>query len=586
MAFVRVRAARGHAAPNSLIAAHELACPAMLRKLKPKLQFSSKNGCPNMQLLELSNFRSEQQSNDYISSLCKQQRFRQALEAFHLLVQNSNFKINLSTYAHLFSACSSLRSLENGKKVHNHLQITFCQPDVVLQNHILNIYGKCGSLRDAQMVFDVMPERNALSWTSLIAGYSQNQQEKTAMTLYFDMLCSGFMPDNYTLGSVIKACTSTGDINLGRQLHTQLVKSTSDSCLIAHNALISMCTKFQQIVDASTIFSRISLSFYSKMRYVGLFPDEITIGSLLCACTTSSVLHTGERLHCYIVKMGNLLKTCAQLTSLDIGKQVHSYALKVGLEYDNSVANGLLDLYTKCGVLGGARTLFECMEGTDVVPWSTLIVGCAQSGHGQEALSLFERMIDLGVNPNEITFIGVLSACSHIGLVEEGWQFYKTMEARYGVVPTREHCSCLVDMLARAGHLIEAKDFIKQLTFEPDIVAWKTLLSACKTYGNVCIGKWAAENVLKTDPSNSSAYVLLCNIYANERRVVASGKSLVKVEVQNKFHTFSVKDVKHAEATEIYFTLENLYLQMLDVGYLQEKGSSFKDFPTELEEAS
>uniref|UniRef100_A0A7C8YBM7 Uncharacterized protein n=1 Tax=Opuntia streptacantha TaxID=393608 RepID=A0A7C8YBM7_OPUST len=659
--------------------------------------------------------------------------------------------------------------------------MSFGQPNVVLQNHIINMYGKCGSLRDAQMVFDVMPERNAVSWSSLIAGYSQNQQEKTAMTLYLEMLRSGFIPDNYTLGSVIRASTSTGDINLGRQLHTHVAKSTSDSCLVVHNALISMYTKFGQIVDASTIFSRISykdltswgsmisglsqlgfaieslhcfkemlhcgdyipnefifggtisacssllqpeygrqihgvcmksgfgndvfvgcsltdmyakcgfvdsakaifgqiecpdivswnsiitglayhgnaceaLSFLSKMRYAGLFPDDITIRSVLCACTSSSVLHTGEQLHCYIIKTGfnyeipvcntllmmytkcsslqyvfnifkefrdkadlvswnalltaclahyqpeavfclfnemnnhhyqpdhitlsNLLKACAQLTSLETGKQVHSYALKVGLEFDNTVANGLLDLYTKCGVLRSARTLFVCMESTDVVPWSTLIVGYAQSGHGEEALSLFNRMIDLGVSPNEVTFVGVLGACSHIGLVKEGWQFYKTMESRYGVVPTREHCSCLVDMLARAGLLMEAEDFIKQLTFEPDIVVWKTLLSACRTYGDVRIGKWAAENALKIDPSNSSAHVLLCNIYAYEGRWedFARMKGLMKssgvrkapgqswIEVQNKFHTFSVKDVTHAEATEIYSTLVNLYLQMLDVG--------------------
>ncbi|GMH28671.1 hypothetical protein Nepgr_030514 [Nepenthes gracilis] len=686
----------------------------MIRNLKPRLQFRSKNNCPAIQLIESHNFEPEQSIDQCIRSLCKQNRFRDALHAFELTQRNINFGLNLGTYAHLIIACSSLRSLEHGRKVHNHMMRSQRQPDMILQNHIVSMYGKCGSMKDAQKVFDIMPDRNVVSWTSLIAGYSQNGQEETALKLYFDMLRSGFVPDQYTFGSILKVCSSVSDATLGKQLHAHILKSESGSHLIAQNALIAMYTKLEHVIDALSVFSRIraknlvswgsiiaalsqfgyeleslryfkqmlregiyqpngfifgsifstcssllqpkygieihgicikfglggenfagcslsdmyarcgllgssmsvfrqidcpdaaswnaiitafsyngdldqSLSLFSEMRHRESTPNDITIISLIGACKSPSALWHGKQLHSYIIKtaldvevpvcntllimytkcshllndafimfnefkskadliswnailttfmqhneaegifrlfnlmccsfckpdsvtLAILLKACAQITSLETGKQVHCYMIKTGLELNSLIANGLIDMYTKCGILSSARNLFDSLENPDVVSWSSMILGLSQCGNGEEALELFKTMRDLGVEPNEVTFVGVLTACSHVGMVEEGLKLYENMETEYGILPTREHHSCMVDLLSRAGQLNEARDFITKVAFDADIVVWKTLLSACRTHKDVDTGKWAAEKIMEIDPYNSAAYVLLSSI--------------------------------------------------------------------------
>ncbi|KAL7248167.1 hypothetical protein ACSBR2_002975 [Camellia fascicularis] len=756
----------------------------MINTLRSGLQYTVNNLKPVIQSTFLPiHFKTEQSINDYISSLCKQNLFKQALDAFDFLQEHTSFHVKPSTYAQLISACSSLRSVDQGRKIHNHILIHSCQPDMILQNHLLNMYGKCGALKDAQRVFDEMPKRNVVSWTSVIAGYSQHGQEIDAIKLYFLMRKSGLMPDQFTFGSIIRSCSSLSSIELGRQLHVHVIKSEFGSHLIAQNALIAMYTKFGQIADALDVFSGIkkkdliswssmiagfsqlgyelealshfkemlsqgvyqpnefvfgsafsacgsllqpecgrqihgmitkfglgrdtfavcSLSdmyakcglldfaktafyqierpdlvswnaiiagfayggdadeamlFFSQMRHLALSPDDITVRSLLCACTSPVTLNQGMQIHSYLIKVGfdlgiavcntllsmyakcsdlydtfkmfnemtsnadsvswntvlaacmqhnqagevfsllkmmlpsqnkpdhitlvSVLGACREIASLEMGDQVHCYAMKTGLRLDNSVTNGLIDMYMKCGSLRNSQKLFDSIESPHVVSWSSLIVGYAQFGHGEEALKLFGKMRSLGVKPNQVTFVGVLTACSHVGLVEEGLQLYHTMEMDHGVVHSREHCSCVVDLLARAGRINEAEDFINQLPFDPDIVMWKTLLAACKNHNNVEVGKRAAENILKIDPFNSAAHVLLCNIYASDSswEDVARVRSLMKqrnvkkvpgqswIEVKDNIHVFLAEDSLHSERDKIYSMLEELWLQMLDAGYV------------------
>lgn len=753
----------------------------MLKNYKPQLRlffYCSKLGVGRRNLPDL---RTEQSWDDYISSLCKQKLYREALEAFESLQKETDFRINPSTYAHLICACSSIRSLGHGKKIHNHMLTSKCQVDLILQNHILNMYGKCGSLKDALEVFDAMPQRNVVSWTSMISGYSQNGRDDDAIKLYFDMLQSRHKPDQFTFGSIIKACSCLSDEYLGRQLHAHVIKSENGRHLIAQNALIAMYTKVDQLADAFDVFSRIgtkdliswgsmiagfsqlgyelealyhfkellcegayqpnefifgsvfsacssllqpeygrqthgicikyglgrdifagcslcdmyakcgflesakrafysidrpdlvswnaiisgcascgdadeAISFFTQLRRTGFVPNDVTVLSSLSACTSPSTLYQARQVHSYITKMGfdlnvpvcntlltmyakcsvlcdafkvfedirnnadsvswnailtacmqhnqpgevfklmklmlisqiipdhvtisNAVAACAEIASEEVGNQVHCFSIKSGLVLNVSVSNGLVDMYTKCGSLGNARKLFELMENPDVVTWSSLIMGYAQYGYGEEAIELFRMMRGFGIKPNQVTFVGVLTACCHIGLVEEGWQIYRTMEKEHGIIPTREHCSCMVDLLARAGFLYEAEDFIHQMEFDPDIVVWKTLLAACKTHGNVDVGKRAAENIIRIDPSNSAAHILLCSIHASSGRWgdVARLRNLMKergvmkvpgqscIEVKGSFHVFLADDTLHPERGKIYEMLEKLWSQMFNDG--------------------
>ncbi|EHA8590003.1 Pentatricopeptide repeat-containing protein, mitochondrial [Cocos nucifera] len=661
------------------------------------------------------NFVTQQCSNDFLSSLGRQKRFREALQAFNSLrAQKPNFQLHPSTYAHLFLACSHLKSLHHGRLVHQHLADSGVPADVILRNHIINMYGKCGSLDEARQLFVVMPERNLVSWTSMISGYSQNHREWEAVELYIEMLRSGLAPDQFALGSVVRACSGLSDVELGKQLHCHAVKSDDGAARIVQNALITMYSKSERIENASVVFERIaekdliswgsmiagfgqqgcelealhlfkemldmdmpdlvswnsiinafscvgltneSMLFFSEMRDFGLQPDDITARFLLCACTGSDSLHQGQLVHSYILKIGldsniavqntllmmyskcsdlstaldlfnemndwdlvswntiltaclqhqqseevfqllklmrslnskldritlnTILSACADLGYLEMGNQVHAYALKVGLEADVMVKNGLIDTYAKCGSLDDARKLFDWMgNNRDVFSWSSLIVAYAQFGYAKESLELFACMQSLGIRPNHVTFVGVLTACSRVGLVDEGCYYYSIMEVEHGIAPTREHCSCVVDLLARAGRLSEAERFIDQMPFEPDVVMWKTLLAACRMYNNVVIGKRAAEEILKIDPSNSAAYVLLCNIYASSghwddfarlRKLMKSsgvrkvpGKSWIKV--RGEVSVFIVEDRSHLESEAVYVMLKLLGFEMREAGY-------------------
>lgn len=752
----------------------------MLKRLQPIRQCTSiyanlKNN------VAIPYFKNEQSFNDHISSLCKQKLFKDALRGFDILEQNEDYIIYPSTYAHLISACASLMSLEYGKRIHDHILKFNLQPDVILENHILNMYGKCGSMKDARKVFDNMQDRNVVTWTALIAGYSLNGPDTEAINLYILMQQLGQIPDHFTFGSVFKACSSVKDIDFAGQLHAQVVKSEFGSHLITQNALITMYAKFGQINIARDVFSRIkskdliswssmiagfskfdyewdalicfkdmliwgtyhpnefifgsvfsacgflgqpeygrqvhgvsvkygfagdsftgcsltnmyakcgflssaktafdlikvpdtvswnamiagfancgdaneAMLIFSEMRRLGLKPDDITVRSLLCAFADTFALSQGIQVHSCIIKMGlnleisvcntlltmyancsscddsykmfeeirsnadlvswnaiitvsmhhrqveevislfkmmlllygkcdhitlaNVLGACRKVTFLEMGGQVHCYAVKTGLSFDNLVMNTLIDLFMKCGSVEIGRKLFDFMENIDVVSWSSLIVGYAQFGYSEEALKLFKEMKNLGVKPNEVTLVGVLTACSHVGLVEEGLQLFKSMEKEHGVVPTREHYSCIVDLLARGGRIHDAEDLIDKMPFKPDIVTWKTLLAACKTRNNLEVGKRVAENILKIDPSNSAAHVLLCSLYASsgDWEDFATSRSLMKekgvkkipgqswIEVKDRLHAFLAYDGIHPEREKIYSILNELWSHILNDG--------------------
>ncbi|KAL2497097.1 Pentatricopeptide repeat-containing protein [Abeliophyllum distichum] len=536
------------------------------------------------------------------------------------------------------------------------------------------MYGKCGSIKDARKVFDDMPERNVVSWTSLIAGYSQNGLElEEAIKLYIQMLRAGPMPDQFTFGSVIRACSSMNEVELGRQLHAHVIKMEFGSNLIAQNALIAMHTKFSRINEAHIVFSSIELkdliswssmiAGFSQLGYeleaLSCFkemlchdtyqPNEFIFGSVFSACGCLGQPEYGRQIHGVSIKFGlggdvfsgcsltdmygkcafayggdaneamlnfsrmrylesrpdyitvrSLLSAFTDPITLCQGKLVHSYIIKTGLDLDVPVCNTILSMYANCSAWKDAYKMFNniqskadlvswnailttCVhhnmageENPDVFCWSSLIVGYAQFGYGEEALNLFMKMRNSGAKPNQVTLVGVLTACSHVGLVEEGWQLFNNMEEEHGVVPTREHYSCVVDLLARSGRINDAEAFIDQMPFEPDIVMWKTLLAACKTRNNIQVGKRAAENILQIDPSNSAAHVLLSNIYASTGswKDVATLRSLMRqngvkkvpgqswIEVKDNIHVFSAEDGLHPERGRIYTILEELWLQM------------------------
>jgi pentatricopeptide repeat protein len=265
-------------------------------------------------------------------------------------------------------------------------------------------------------------------------------------------------------------------------------------------------------------------------------------------------------------------------------KEVHSHALEAGFESDVRVGNALVHMYAKSGSIEDARLVFDRMEERNGITWNAMIGGLAQHGLGHEALELFRKMDADGVKPDECSFVAVLSACSHAGLLDDGHRLFAAMTQDYGIEPTVVHCTCMVDLLGRAGFLEEAKVFICNMPVEPNEATWGALLGACRTYGNVELGELSAKEILKLEPMNPSTYVLLSNIYAaaGKWEEVSMVRSMMQergirkepgrswIEVDDKIHRFVVGDTSHPEAKQIYAELNRLTERIKAEGYIPD----------------
>lgn len=589
-------------------------------------------------------------------------------------------------------ACAELGDIGVGRQVHAQAMKSENGSDLIVQNALVTMYSKSGLVADGFLLFGRMREKDPISWGSIIAGFAQQGCEMEALQIFREMVAEGMHhPNEFHFGSVFSACGVLGSLEYGEQIHSLSVKYRLDHNSYAGCSLSDMYARCKKLESAKRVFYGIdapdlvswnsiinacsvegllseAMVLLSEMRGSGLRPDGITVRGLLCACVGCDAIQHGRLMHSYLVKLGldgdvsvcnsllsmyarcmdfssamdvfhetrdrdvvtwnsiltacvqhqhlevvfklfnllqrslpsldrislnNVLSASAELGYFEMVKQVHTCTFKVGLVNDTMLSNGLIDTYAKCGSLDDAVKLFEMMgTNSDVFSWSSLIVGYAQSGYPRKALDLFARMRNLGVRPNHVTFVGVLTACSRVGLVDEGCYYYSIMEPEHGVLPTREHCSCVIDLLARAGRLTEAAKFVDQMPFEPDIVMWKTLLAGSKTHNDVEMGRRAAEGILNIDPSHSAAYVLLCNIYSasgdwNEfarlKKAMRSsgvkkspGKSWVKLKGELK--VFIVEDRSHPESEEIYTMLELVGMEMIKAGYVPKLSCNHASF--------
>ncbi|XP_052728656.1 pentatricopeptide repeat-containing protein At3g53360, mitochondrial isoform X2 [Vigna angularis] len=504
----------------------------------------------------------------------------EALYLFRDMLRQSVYQPNEYIFGSVFSACGSLLEPEFGRQIHGVCAKFGLGRNIFAGCSLCDMYAKFGFLPLAERAFYQIESPDLVSWNAIIAAFSDSGHVNEAVSFFRQMMHTGFMPDDITFLSLLCPCGSFLTCNQGMQMHSYIIKVGLDKEAAVCNSLLTMYTKCSNLHNAFNVFT-----------FLGRRANLVSWNSILSACLQHKHAREAFRLFKLMLFSENkpdsitittILGTCAELSSLEVGNQVHCFTIKSGLVVDVSVRNRLIDMYAKCGSLKHARDVFDSTQNPDIVSWSSLIVGYAQFGLGHEALNFFRMMRNLGVEPNEVTYVGVLSACSHIGLVEEGWHLYRTMEVELGIAPTREHVSCMVDLLARAGCLYEAENFIKKTGFDPDINTWKTLLASCKTHGNVDIAERVAENILRLDACNSAALVLLSNINASAGnwKEVARLRHFMKqmgvqkvpgqswIEFKDQIHVFFSEDSSHPQSGKIYSMLEDLWLQMLDHGYV------------------
>ncbi|TMW93464.1 hypothetical protein EJD97_011626 [Solanum chilense] len=504
--------------------------------------------------------------------------FEEALVCFSQM-RLAGWMPNNYTFTSVIKACLSLLAIDVGKSVHGCVLKTRYEMDPSVGISLLDLYCKSGDLNDAACVFQEIPERDVVHWSFIIARYSQSYRCDEALKFFSQMRRALIVPNQFTFASVLQACASVEALDLGMQIHCYVTKFGLDSDVFVRNALMDVyakCGKVENTVDM----------FLETENINDVSWNTIIVGHVQCGDGEKALalfidMHEAQ-VRASSVTYSSLLRACATLAALEPGLQIHSFTIKTIYDQDLAVGNALVDMYAKCGSIKDARLVFEMMIERDVVSWNAMVSAYSMHGLGNEALSIFERMRRTHVKPNQLTFLGVLSACSNSGSLNHGYAYLSLMLDDYGIEPCIEHYTCMVSLLGRLGHFDKARKLIEDIPFEPSVMVWRALLGACVLHNEVDLGKTAAQRVLELEPQDETTYVLLSNMYATSKRwnnVAFVRKTMKKkrlkkepglswVENQGSVHYFSVGDASHPDIKLIHGMLEWLNLKSKGGGYV------------------
>lgn len=436
---------------------------------------------------------------------------KDTLQFFHQM-QSEAVMPDKVTFISIVSACARQAALVEGKRMHSRVVVSGDISDNIVRTSLINMYGKAGRLADAWLVFETMYERDAVSWNAMIAAHTQQcDQGMDPLDLFGKMQREAVMPDKVTFLNTISACITSTTVVDCKQIHARIMGWQFKIDLKIKNALLNMYGKCRCVGAAGEMFATISerdlyswnammaayaeggqtkdaFRLFYQMHQEGVMPDNITFVSMLSACSSWTDLAEGKRLHACITSNG--------------------------FASDIAVGTALVNMYSKCGSLEDTKNMFDEMPKKDAISWTAMIAAYAQHGQGKTALQIFDQMKREGWLPNKVTFLTILSACCHAGLVEEGCHFFTAMSQEHGISPTVKHYNCIADLLGKAGRLDEAEKLIHSMPFHPTAVSWTSLMGACKNQDDMDRGVHAAEHLLKVESEDAASYVMLSNIYA------------------------------------------------------------------------
>lgn len=513
-----------------------------------------------------------------ISGLDQQGQKREATQLF-CLMRHSGLMPNQFTLASVVSAAADSVDLRCCKSIHACVFKFGFDSEVCVSNALIAMYMKFGSVFDGYRIFSSLSERDIISWNSLMSGFHDNETSSEGPKIFRQLLVEGLRPNMYTLISSLRSCASLLDASLGKQVHSHVVKANLSGNIYVGTALLDMYVKCGQLDDAELIFYRLSEK--------DVFTWTVVISGYAQSNQGEKALRCFNQMQREAFKpneftLASCLRGCSSLASLDNGRQLHSLVMKSGQFSDVYVASALIDMYAKSGCIQDAESLFQSMGFGDTVLWNTIICAYSQHGLDDKALETFRTMLSEGILPDGITFIAVLSACSHLGLVKEGRRHFDSMKNDFGITPSSEHYACMVDILGRAGKFSEMEHFIEGMELAPDALIWETVLGVCKAHGNVELAEKTANILFKIDPKADSSYILLSNIYASKGRwadvskvrALMSRQGIKKepgcswVEIDNKVHVFLSQDAKHPRLNDIHKKLEELATKITAAGYI------------------
>ncbi|CAM0876254.1 unnamed protein product [Alopecurus aequalis] len=435
--------------------------------------------------------------------------------------------------------------------------------NTVTWNAMLNGYVKAGMVRMAAEVFGRIPERDVVSWLTMIEGYIRADCKSETLRAYAGMMAEAdTRGDAALLVDLIKVCARHAAVVEGQQLHTVILKDGFDTHQFVQATLIHFYGSCDRLNLARMQFKLSDKShtaswnaLMSGLLQRNLIPearqlfddmperDTISWSTLLSGYVQSG--HSSIALQLFFLMLGagvepndvtlaSTLSAVADSGTLEQGRCIHHYVISRSIQLTDNLSAGLIDMYAKCGSIADAFQLFSYVKhkSSSVSPWNAIICSLAIHGHAYRSLELFTQLQSINIKPNSVTYIGVLNACCHAGLVAEGKHHFESMRREYGIQPTVKHYGCMVDLLGRAGHLEEAEHLIETMPMESDVVIWGSILAAARTHGNITLGEKAAEELAKLDPNHGGSKVTLSNLYADARRW--NNVSLVRKEFQDE----------------------------------------------------
>lgn len=512
----------------------------------------------------------------------------------YVLMRRAGILPNNYTFPFIFKACANNSFILQGKLAHGDALKTGFDSDLYVEAALVDMYAKAGQFCDGRKIFDEMSMKDLVCWTAMITAYEQAEKPEEALILFQKMQQEGLLADSVAIVSVASAIGQLGDTKMAQSVHCHAIRHLFLEEICVANSIMAMHAKCGNMDKARLVFDMMgernliswnsmlsgytqngkaseALLLFDEMRDSGCEPNPVTALIMVAAC--------------------------AYLGSSHLGKKFHDFILDSKMKIDVNLRNALMDMYAKCGDLETAVEMFSGIHPSerDVCSWNVLISGYGMHGYGEEALKLFSRMQEEGVEvePNHITFTSILSACSHAGLVDEGRKCFTDMIK--SVTPEMKHYACMVDMLGRAGLLQEAFDLIKEMPLSPNDSVWGALLLACKIHGNIELGKIAANNLFELEPNHTGYYVLMSNIYAASNKWQEVGKlrqdmknrglkkpaAFSVIEYGSEIHGFHTADHENPYWQEVYRKVESLAIEMKLAGYIPDLSCALHDMEDE-----
>ncbi|GMJ14813.1 CHLORORESPIRATORY REDUCTION28 [Hibiscus trionum] len=496
------------------------------------------------------------------------------------IIHDQRRKLEEERIARLIEKCPNTRLV---RQIHAHV-LTRLLPIPALSFLLSKIVGFCalsrhGDINLARKVFSQTPNPNIFSWNSLIRGYSLiGTQSKLPFSLYKKLVRKGNPSANtFTLAFVLKACSNILAFEEGQQVHARVLQSGFGSNQFVQTGLLNLYAKCEEIELAEKVFDEIPQR--GLVEWSSMISGYATMGLVNEAFGAFREMQTLNVVPDKVT-MVSVISACAMAGALDIGRWIHAYIEKQMIETDIMLSTALVNMYAKCGCIEKAKEIFKGMPVKDQKAWSSMIVGLAVHGLAEEALEAFSRMSESKVTPSHVTFIGVLSACAHSGLVYEGRRYWSSM-IELGIEPSLEHYGCMVDLLCRASLVDEACSFVQTMPYSPNPVIWRTLLIGCQKNKMLHKGEIAGEQLLALEPSNTENYILLSNFYASvsqwekmrhvRKMMKEKGMKAVpgctSIEIDGLIHEFVMGDWYHPEAKEIRQVLRVISERVTNSGH-------------------